>query len=78
MGRKVKINKTFGRGLGRHRRKMREKHIGRPIYKLKRSKKSKNDSLKLTERFTGFTIPYSYTETNQQHQFMHPLQLVVT
>ncbi|CAC5417662.1 unnamed protein product [Mytilus coruscus] len=50
MARKIKISKKFDRSLGRHRQKRREKHKGRPIYRIKKSRQSKNESLKLKIR----------------------------
>ena len=50
MARKVKISKKFGRSLGRHRQKRREKHKGRPTYTIKKSRQSQKESLKLIIR----------------------------
>jgi hypothetical protein len=39
MGRKQKLSRVFGRALGRHRKIERQKHVGRPIYQVKHSRK---------------------------------------
>ena len=36
MCRKQKLSRVFGRALGRHRKIERQKHVGRPIYQLKK------------------------------------------
>ena len=50
MCRKQKLSRVFGRALGRHRKIERQKHVGRPIYQVKHSRKRRNENLKITIR----------------------------
>ena len=50
MGRKRKEGRVFGRGLGRHGKERRTKHEGRPVFKIKRSKRERKDNIKVTIR----------------------------
>ena len=50
MCRKQKLSRVFGRALGRRRKIERQKHVGRPIYQVKHSRKRRNENLKITIR----------------------------
>ncbi|CAG2236224.1 unnamed protein product [Mytilus edulis] len=50
MGSKYKKGRIFGRGLGRHRRFKRVKHLGRPVYEIKRQRNQRKHILKLKIR----------------------------
>lgn len=45
MGRKTKISRVFGHSLGRHRKIRQDKHLGRPIYTITKSKHLRKEKL---------------------------------
>ncbi|XP_071148268.1 uncharacterized protein [Mytilus edulis] len=69
MGSKSKKNRVFGRSLGRHSRVRRGRHLGRPIYRIKKkSRNIKKDILKIKikkiHNFYGTTLKKHMSNTS--------------